>query len=112
MATKIQYRNHVAYIGDVKITSTNNDLLRRTEAAAVSRGMNYDDHGYRWYEITDEQAAALLAHEEAAAAKFREWQNRPRETVKCDCGHECEKKMVMSASRGTSCPECYDRMSS
>lgn len=31
--------------------------------------------------------------------------------VKCDCGHYVEKGLVMSASMGTSCPDCYDRMS-
>jgi hypothetical protein len=31
--------------------------------------------------------------------------------VKCDCGHEIEKGLVMSASLGTSCPDCYDNMS-
>jgi hypothetical protein len=29
----------------------------------------------------------------------------------CDCGHECESYLVMSASTGSSCPDCYDRMS-
>jgi hypothetical protein len=34
-------------------------------------------------------------------------------TVVCDCGHECEcdKRLVMTASLGSSCPDCYDRMS-
>lgn len=31
--------------------------------------------------------------------------------VMCSCGHEVEAELVMSASRGTSCPDCYDRMS-
>jgi hypothetical protein len=30
--------------------------------------------------------------------------------VKCDCGHTCSRILVMSTSRGTSCPDCYDRM--
>ena len=29
----------------------------------------------------------------------------------CDCGHDVPEAMVMSASTGTSCEECYDRMS-
>lgn len=33
------------------------------------------------------------------------------EMVECDCGHECGAGMVMSASRGTSCPDCYDTLS-
>jgi hypothetical protein len=31
--------------------------------------------------------------------------------VRCACGHTCDKADVMHASLGTSCPECYDRMS-
>lgn len=31
--------------------------------------------------------------------------------VKCSCGHTIKKNMVMNASLGTSCPDCYDRMS-
>lgn len=31
--------------------------------------------------------------------------------VKCDCGHTVDKKQAMIASLGTSCPDCYDRMS-
>lgn len=37
---------------------------------------------------------------------------RPAErTIECSCGHEVPQSQVMSASRGTSCPDCYDRMS-
>lgn len=31
--------------------------------------------------------------------------------VQCDCGHTVAKNLVMNASLGTSCPDCYDRMS-
>jgi hypothetical protein len=30
---------------------------------------------------------------------------------KCRCGHWCEPVLVMSTSSGSSCPDCYDRMS-
>ncbi|HSW63401.1 MAG TPA: hypothetical protein VLH56_08835 [Dissulfurispiraceae bacterium] len=33
------------------------------------------------------------------------------ETVVCSCGHTIAKNLMMSASRGSSCPDCYDRMS-
>ena len=33
------------------------------------------------------------------------------EMVKCSCGHSVPREAVMSASMGTSCPDCYDRMS-
>lgn len=33
------------------------------------------------------------------------------EMVKCSCGHSVPRGSVMSASMGTSCFDCYDRMS-
>jgi len=36
---------------------------------------------------------------------------QPAPLVRCDCGHDVERGQVMVASLGTSCPECYDRMS-
>lgn len=35
----------------------------------------------------------------------------PVEMVDCRCGHRVRRSQVMSASRGTACPDCYDRMS-
>lgn len=35
----------------------------------------------------------------------------PVEMVKCDCGHTVPRCTVMSTSTGSSCPDCYDRMS-
>jgi hypothetical protein len=31
--------------------------------------------------------------------------------VRCNCWHAVEPALVMNASRGSSCPGCYDRMS-
>mgnify|MGYP001586675630 CR=1 FL=1 len=31
--------------------------------------------------------------------------------VACDCGHSVQPISVMHASLGTSCPDCYDRLS-
>lgn len=33
------------------------------------------------------------------------------EMLECDCGHTVPAGQRMSASRGISCPDCYDRMS-
>jgi len=41
----------------------------------------------------------------------RQPQSRTAKMVRCDCGHTVEADLVMSASLGTSCPDCYDRMS-
>jgi hypothetical protein len=35
----------------------------------------------------------------------------PVEMVCCDCGHSVPRNQRMSSSSGTSCPNCYDRMS-
>ncbi len=37
--------------------------------------------------------------------------DRVAEMVRCNCGHTVARNLVMSASRGSSCPDCYDRMS-
>ena len=31
--------------------------------------------------------------------------------IKCGCGHSMVSHLVMNTSRGTSCPNCFDRMS-
>lgn len=31
--------------------------------------------------------------------------------VRCACGHSTSPELVMSTSSGSSCPDCYDRMS-
>lgn len=33
------------------------------------------------------------------------------QTVCCSCGHSVPRAQVISASNGTACPDCYDRMS-
>ena len=35
----------------------------------------------------------------------------PVETIECTCGHSVHPSLVMNASLGTSCPDCYDRLS-
>ena len=47
-------------------------------------------------------------HDELEAERL---QPPPRgKRVKCDCGHWCPRKLVMTTSSGSSCPDCYDRM--
>jgi len=33
------------------------------------------------------------------------------EMVRCNCGHSVARSDMMTTSSGTSCPDCYDRMS-
>jgi len=69
----------------------------------------------------DEVTAALLSGKQLRNDRS-DWysvcRNKPEpkqpvavELVKCDCGHTIPKKSVMGANLGTSCPDCYDRMS-
>lgn len=45
-----------------------------------------------------------------AEARQRRQSARP-EMVRCSCGHTVPRSQVMQASRGTACPDCYDRLS-
>ena len=36
---------------------------------------------------------------------------KPEDTVMCACGHRCPKSLVMVASLGRTCPDCYDDFS-
>lgn len=38
-------------------------------------------------------------------------QRKPEPLARCDCGHSVPENQRMRASLGTSCPDCYDRMS-
>lgn len=61
-------------------------------------GINRDVDDYA------ETAALIEDARRAEAVDTTNW-------VVCDCGHLCPPRQVMSASLGTSCPDCYDRMS-
>lgn len=61
---------------------------------------------------------ALMQQADGLAIEFRDAiirrpePSRPTtEYVRCACGHEVARSLVMAASLGTSCPDCYDRMS-
>ena len=58
-----------------------------------------------WLTKTAEEHAKIVATREAR-------KNAPKpEMIKCSCGHSVPRGSVMSASMGSSCPDCYDRMS-
>jgi hypothetical protein len=75
------------------------DDAYRSDQLAASVGVRVDDH-YNASTRYDIIAAAI--------AKAT---GRLPEMVECDCGHECGAEMVMSASMGTACPDCYDTLS-
>ncbi len=61
---------------------------------ATGKELHHDDD---WY--------AVLRLEPAPLPEIQ------KRLVRCDCGHTCASTLVMSASLGSACPECYDRMS-
>lgn len=65
-----------------------------------SKGMDRETH-----EILVE---AIMRHIQETA---RPEQPGDEDLVRCSCGHSVPRISVMQASLGTSCPDCYDRMS-
>jgi hypothetical protein len=71
-------------------------LLNDGRGAAAKTGKQspnyYYDHGMEMIRSTNRAAQKI-------------------EMVKCSCGHSVPRGSVMSANMGSSCPDCYDRMS-
>ena len=61
--------------------------------------------------VTMAMAARRLAGMKVERAARPGSERAPVETVRCNCGHSVPRNLVMSANCGTSCPDCYDRMS-
>ena len=66
------------------------------------------DGGTIEFSQADVERVAALVRE--AQAK-REARRAQRQMVRCDCGCTIPRNLVMDASLGTSCPDCYDQMS-
>ena len=81
------------------------DLTRDEVIAALQAGKTLSNDPADWY--SNCRSGALV---EAAMAARRARQ-KPVEMVRCDCGHSVPRHLAMSASLGTACAECYDRMS-
>lgn len=73
--------------------------------SALASGKEVRNDRNDWYSnCRDAEAIERIMAERRANQK-------PVEMVKCSCGHTIPRGSVMSASLGTSCPDCYDRMS-
>ncbi len=111
-----EYEISDGYIGSLGVTykTATAETLQTAIAAAVVRN-----------ERSEAEIVAALKRSERVA-----WRNSPNhyydhgvgyirrkrvvqpvQLVRCDCGHSVERALVMNASLGTSCPDCYDRMS-
>jgi len=80
-------------------------LLSREEIIAELEAGTEVRFGTDW----NQEIRSAVAYE-AKMERLRAAQ-KPVEMVKCSCGHTVPKGSVMSASMGSSCPDCYDRMS-
>lgn len=66
------------------------------------------DESYRTKEGRDHVRALLLL---PAKVEVEVRTKADVTTTQCTCGHICPTDLVMSATRGPSCPDCYDEMS-
>lgn len=72
----------------------------------LSAGMSRDDTIW-WNGVQQSFVNRLDSIKSAQTQPMRQ----TVESVKCSCGHTVPKNLVMSTSLGTSCQDCYDKMS-
>lgn len=77
--------------------------LSQTDERGRQRELRFGDDWYNSVRDGDLHDQIVAAREAAREAN--------RRMVKCSCGHTVEASLVMHASLGTSCPDCYDDMS-
>lgn len=93
-------------LANTQRTKTGFRLMSDTEVReTLSAGEELRNDPEDWYSVCRDGEAVerILAARRAAAPPVR--------PVKCTCGHTVRAESVMNASLGSSCPDCYDRMS-
>ena len=91
--------------------------LTDSEISEKSYFLHYGEFGHAWTDTwaRDQRVGHLAAVEYLLASEKTEKENRKPspapEMRKCSCGHTVPVSQVMNASMGSSCPDCYDRMS-
>ena len=99
--------NEILYFSDEQIDNLGDD-----EILKLSYAIKYFDfYGMtiteRTIQTMDKLRNRLKGLNEPKINKLYE----PLDYVMCDCGHEVLQSLKMCASLGTSCPDCYDKMS-
>ena len=89
----------------VPIHSAVRALTRDEVVSALLSGRELNNGGADWYSSCRSEIPVIEKRKMRDAAQARV------EYVKCDCGHSIPRSSVMSASLGTSCPDCYDLLS-
>jgi len=81
------------------------NLTRNEVIEYLNTGVELRNDPANWYsECRDGEAIERILAERRA-------KQPPVEMIKCSCGHTIPRRSVMSASLGSSCPDCYDEMS-
>ena len=122
MATTIKASDISSYISDATLTrdayvaamhaanldpETDDDLTGKWDyALTYGQYPSADVERRMWQRLGRDRRDAILAATAAAAP-----QRAQPTMVRADCGHRVSPVMRMSASTGSSCPDCYDRMS-
>jgi hypothetical protein len=111
-----EYEITDGYIGSMGVTykTATEESLNKVIAAAAKR------NNVSAYAIAELLAAGNKIewcdspnyyYDHSAGVIRRKRTAAPVQLVKCACGHSVPAGQVMSASLGTSCFDCYDRMS-
>ena len=80
-------------------------MVRADVLAALADGLELRNDNADWYSNVRDGDVAEAREAARRAAR------RPVAMRKCACGHTVPAALVMSASMGSSCADCYDRMS-
>jgi len=108
MNTSTTLINDCLKMSDTELSKIGDDEIRR-----MDYGIKYFDFGAAGINPSQRDWDVM----EILRNRLRNLETKPTasktetEVVLCDCGHIVEKILVMHASSGTSCPDCYDRMS-
>jgi len=97
----------VDYTGE-QLASIPDEHIKR-----ISGGIKYFAFGYG-FDLTPARGKALsYLRQRLDALKSTQVSItiEAQDYVACDCGHSVPRSQVMTTSRGTSCPDCYDKMS-
>jgi len=98
--------NELFTFTDEEISSISDEKIQ-----SISYGIKYFNF-YGDFTPRKGQILALLSDRLKNIESKKEVLNESKEkkVVLCDCGHEVEKVLVMSASFGSCCADCYDDM--
>lgn len=104
---------YVGSLGHTFTTTTHETFMATVEAAAQFNNVDANDvidmlidgKPVKWQKSPN----YYYDHSHGIIRKKRT--PKPVKMVRCACGHIVESYLVMSASMGSSCPDCYDRMS-